>query len=82
MEALIIERSAIIMDLYWKLCNIECFWGISQISKNMCRPRLSSEALIISNGWHLLLSENVIHNHIFSFCQSQAPKNQGIYKFI
>lgn len=43
----------------------------------MSRPKLSSEGLIVSNGWHVLLSGDVIHNNSFSFCQSQAPSNFG-----
>lgn len=60
--------------LYWQVCEIECYWGISQLSRSMCEPRLSSEALIVSNGWHLLLTGEAIHNHAFSFGQTLAPK--------
>ena len=48
----------------------------------MCKPKLSSEALIVSNGWHILLSGNAIHNNSFSFGQAQAPKQYGTYFFI
>jgi hypothetical protein len=42
MEALVVERQGVILGLYWQLCEIECFWGVSQLSRSMCRPKLSS----------------------------------------
>jgi hypothetical protein len=80
MEGLVIEREALLLRLYWKVCELECFWGVSQLSKNMCQPRMSSEALIVSNGWHMLLSGDIIHNHCFSFGQAQAPKQYGTFE--
>jgi hypothetical protein len=46
----------------------------------MCKPKLSSEGLIISGGWHILLAQNAIDNNTFSFNHDIGPKNQGISK--
>ena len=70
-----VERESILLKLYWQVCEIEYFWGASHLSKSMCRPKLSSEAFIVSNGWHLLLGGDVVHNHCFSFGQSSAPRH-------
>lgn len=71
-----VERQEVIMGLYWQLCEIECYWGVAQVSHSMCRPKISSEGLILANAWHPLLSGEVIRNHAFSFPQSQAPRDR------
>jgi hypothetical protein len=43
----------------------------------MCKPKLSSEGLIISDGWHILLAQNAIGNNTFSFNHDVGPKNRG-----
>ena len=65
------------MHLYRESCRIDCFWGVSQASQGMCRPRFSSEALIIVGGWHPLLDDPV-HNHSFCFPQEQGPSGSVI----
>lgn len=39
----------------------------------MCKPRTSSEGLIISGGWHLLLAQDAIDNNAFSFNHDIGP---------
>ena len=82
METLVVSRSQSISNLYWKLCEIECFWGVSQACNHMCKPRLSREALLLAHSWHPLLPPHSIKNHCCSFPQSQAPRQQGIKYFM
>lgn len=44
-------------------------------NKKMSRPRFSSEELVICRGWHLLLGNDAIENHAFSFNHRKAPLN-------
>lgn len=63
-----------LIDVYWRTCAVECFWGISQLSKNMAVPRMSDEELVVINGWHMIVGQNCIENHSFSFHHEKGPK--------
>lgn len=67
------------MDVFWAVCELECFWGVSQLSKNMTVPKMSVEELIIVNGWNMLLAKSAVENHGFSFHHEKGPKERGIY---
>jgi hypothetical protein len=60
--------------VYWAICELECFWGISQLGKNMAEPKMSGEELIILNGWNMLLGKSAVENHSFSFHHEKGPK--------
>lgn len=73
LESMVVESSAVLEECYWRTCLIECWAGISEVTVGMSRPKYSSEGLIISGGWHLLLGQDAIDNNSFSFNHSKGP---------
>ncbi len=65
------------IDVYWHVCMAECFWSVSQLSKNMAPPKLSQEELIVIDGWNMLLGQNAVDNHVFSFYHEKGPHDRG-----
>ena len=78
MEIEISEHFDILTEVYWNVCAVECYYGISVVCKDMTLPKLSSEELIIVNGWNLLLGQAAVENNSFSFYHEKGPKNRGI----
>ena len=62
-----------LIDAYWRVSVIECMWGIGQLGRNMAPPKFSQEELIVINGWSMLLGENAVDNHSFSFHHEKGP---------
>lgn len=55
-----------VRTVYRLLCEFDCWFAIAKVSKSLVRPQLSSDRLIVLNGWHMLLGEKSVNNHAFS----------------
>jgi DNA mismatch repair ATPase MutS len=66
MESHIRNHSDEIRNVYRLLCEFDCMFAIAKVSRSLTRPQLSTNKLVILNGWHMLLGERSVNNHAFS----------------
>lgn len=67
------------MGVQQLIAEFDSFLAMAKISQNFVKPVISDDALIIKNGWHVLLSGEATSNNTFSYPFSESDKQKSSF---